>query len=422
VPVRPRTRHVRYAPACVEFVRVRDHIGWFPLHPRDRFVPWWERRERPRNVTYVNRTHVTVVHHDAFTAAGPVHKQITRERLVLEEARTVRSTAESLPIPGRPSLRIISERQVGGDRRPPARVVTRAAVVRAAPPPAPLSFAEKLPEIRKGQGKPVPPSVASALESRREQTSVGAVPIRPAARPEATLAPRTSPQRSAPAPGPVTPPRGKKLATPERPIDRSVPQRVQPTPKTATPSRPAAPGQPGGRAEPPAPRQERAPRPQGPERQQPTPFGQSMREPDNPREREAGVQSSQAREPNLLKDELGRREPIRNEAQRQARIREQQARQLEETQRLEQAQRREQELRSVQLRQRREQERLRQLRGEKLQEQRALVRQRQQEQAQLQETRRQWQERAVQRQRQQTPRQTNGPQARQNFPGATARP
>ncbi len=46
VPVRPRTR-VRYAPAAVEFVRVRDHVGWFPLHPRDRHIPWWERRDRP---------------------------------------------------------------------------------------------------------------------------------------------------------------------------------------------------------------------------------------------------------------------------------------------------------------------------------------------------------------------------------------
>ena len=48
VPARPRTR-VRYAPAVVEFVRVRDHVGWFPLHPRDRYNPRWERRNREAN-------------------------------------------------------------------------------------------------------------------------------------------------------------------------------------------------------------------------------------------------------------------------------------------------------------------------------------------------------------------------------------
>src|SRR5919106_5131100 len=81
VPVRPRTR-VRYVPACVEFVRVRDHVAWFPLHPRDRFIPWWERRERQRidrNITYVNRTHVTVVNQNTFTSARPIHGHIVRD-------------------------------------------------------------------------------------------------------------------------------------------------------------------------------------------------------------------------------------------------------------------------------------------------------------------------------------------------------
>ncbi len=46
VPVRRSTVVVRYAPAVVELVPVRGYIGWFPLHPRDRFVPWWGQRRQ----------------------------------------------------------------------------------------------------------------------------------------------------------------------------------------------------------------------------------------------------------------------------------------------------------------------------------------------------------------------------------------
>jgi len=165
VPVRPRTR-VRYVPAVVEFVRVRDHVGWFPLHPRDRYLPWWDRRDR-RNITYVNRTYVTIVNQNTFISARPINRYIVRDSVIVRDASSGRFTSESLPIPNRSSLRVASE--TGGRRgfKPSANVLNRAAVVRTAPPAPPPSFREKLPEIQKARGKPIEPSQALALFSGR---------------------------------------------------------------------------------------------------------------------------------------------------------------------------------------------------------------------------------------------------------------
>ena len=49
----------------------RRYVGWFPLAPRDPFDPWWAPRRATvnvTNVTYVNRTYVTVVNQTAFVS------------------------------------------------------------------------------------------------------------------------------------------------------------------------------------------------------------------------------------------------------------------------------------------------------------------------------------------------------------------
>ena len=214
VPVRPRTR-VIYAPACVEFVRVRDHVGWFPLHPRDRYIPWWDRRDRfDRNVTYVNRNYVTIVNQTTFISARPVNKYIVRDPVVVRDARTVPFRSAALPIPNRSSLRIISE---SGSRgfRPPVNVVNRTAVVRTAPPLPPPTFQQKLPQIQKSDGKPVAPSQAGALASATDKTRAERIRFRPAAEEKGgrDFAARNPAVKSGPAPQPITAARGKKLAT-----------------------------------------------------------------------------------------------------------------------------------------------------------------------------------------------------------------
>ena len=266
VPVRPRTR-VIYAPACVEFVRVRDHVGWFPLHPRDRFIPWWERRDRRsinQNITYVNRPYVTVVNQNTFISARPVTKHIVRDAVVLREASSARMTSESLPIPSRSSLRIVSETGERRNQGPSANVLARAAVVRTAPPAPPPTFQEKLPEIQKSQGKPIAPSTAVALTSN-DKTRAPRVPIRPAAVETrgGDFAPRTPGGTSGQAPQPLTAARGKKLATRENPVDTSLSEKpksaekssAQPQPLQPSPSEPSK-GT-AGRPESPRPEQDR---------------------------------------------------------------------------------------------------------------------------------------------------------------------
>ena len=76
--MRRRVEVVRYAPAIVGFVSVGGNIGWFPLHPRDRFVPWWGRRERVvENVTFVN----------AYQGIAIGSHGLRREELLIEQAR-----------------------------------------------------------------------------------------------------------------------------------------------------------------------------------------------------------------------------------------------------------------------------------------------------------------------------------------------
>jgi hypothetical protein len=246
VPVRPRTRFVRYAPACVKFVHVRDHVGWFPLHPRDRFVPWWERADRRsvnQNITYVNRAHVTVVNQNIFISARPIHRHMVRDSAIMREASSARMTSQSLPIPNRSSLRVVSDTGERRNQRPSANVLPRAAVVRTAPPAPPPTFQEKLPEIQKTQGQPIAPSTALALASQNDKTKSSRVPIRPAAVDPSggDFAPRAPGAVSGPIPRPLTAARGKKLATPENPVDTSLPERAeraQKLPSQPSPSEP----------------------------------------------------------------------------------------------------------------------------------------------------------------------------------------
>ncbi|MEA2658514.1 MAG: hypothetical protein QOF64_1105 [Candidatus Binatota bacterium] len=248
VPVRPRTRGVRYAPAVVEFVRVRDHIGWFPLHPRDRFIPWWERRDRrpvTQNITYVNRTYVTVVNQNNFISARPVNNYLVRDTTIVRQVSSARMT-ESLPIPNRTSLRIVSETGVRHGQRPSATVLARPAVVRTVPSPPPLTFQQKFLEIEKNQGRPIAPSTATALRSQTNHSGTSSTRFRPAAvvEPNAkAFAPRNLGANSGPAPQAVAPAHGQKLATRENPIELKTktperPERVQKPP--AQPPQPAS--------------------------------------------------------------------------------------------------------------------------------------------------------------------------------------
>ena len=405
VPVRPRTRVV-YAPACVEFVRVHDDVGWFPLHPRDRYVPWWDLRERERfdrNITYVNRNYVTIVNQNTFISGRPIDKYIVRDSVIVRDARSARLTTVDLPIPNRASIRVFSE--TGGHRgyKPPANVLNRVAVVRTAPPLPPPTFQEKLPAIQKAQGKPIEPSQASTLISAADKARTERVPIRPAAEEVRgkEFSARNPSANSGPAPQPITAARGQKLATREAAA-------VQPPPA----------GQNVGIARNPAQDRER-------ERQaQQQELDRRKQEQQQEQERKAQLQERQRQqrlqEPEQQQRELERRQAQQREEERQAqrqkqpqvqeRREDQQPRPSREQQRPEELKRRQaqrEEQRKAQALQQ-EQERGKQLK----QQQQLQERQAQQQQQRELERRQQEQDRKAQALQQQQEQARRG-QARQ---------
>jgi hypothetical protein len=201
------------------------------LHPRDRFIPWWGRRAQPRNIqniTYVNRTYITVVNHNTFVSSRNVTNNIVRDSVIVREANSVRVMEQPLPIPNRSSLRVRDERENRRFQRPPTTIGSRPAVVRTAPVPPPPTFQEKLPEIQKTQGEPLAPDKAQAMGLAKLKSSNRRNLVRPAAveSGRGDFAPRT-PGGSAPVAQPLTAPRGKKLATPEEPVITNVPERLE---------------------------------------------------------------------------------------------------------------------------------------------------------------------------------------------------
>ena len=231
VPVAPRVAVVTYSPALVAFVGGgpgfsvsvgvgTDYIGWFPLAPRDPLIPWWGRPATTvvnvTNITYVNRTYVTVVNQNTFVSSRAVTTNYVRDKAIvnrIEQAPVVRG---AIPIaPTRESIRVTS-RQAAAPR-PPAAVASRAVVTRMAPPPAPPRFDTKAAVIRENRGRPV-----TTVEAERIVTREG----REAAQPAQAVRPRrdgvgtrhASRRRprsaKAPKPEPVAPGRGDASSRP----------------------------------------------------------------------------------------------------------------------------------------------------------------------------------------------------------------
>lgn len=230
-----RRSAVTYSPALVAFVGGGPgwsasvtigggggYVGWFPLAPHDPFVPWWGPRQRTEvnvtNVTYVNRTYVTVVNQNTFVSGTRIANNYVRDPQIVRQvvsAPTVRGTIPIIPTAA--SIRVTA----AGARpapRPPAAVVNRAVVTRIAPPAAPAPFQAKMRVIQENRGAPIAPRVAARISEESHGGARAAVPIRPAAvnSGQGGLTPRRG--AASVQPQAVTAPHGKALATPQRPI------------------------------------------------------------------------------------------------------------------------------------------------------------------------------------------------------------
>ncbi len=230
---------VRYSPALVAFVGGGPgwsqsfaagggggYVGWFPLAPRDPFIPWWGDRARVNvnvtNVTYVNRTYVTVVNQNTFVSGGVVAANAVRDPQIVRQIASspvIRGTVPMVPTVG--SLRM-SVRPGAGVARPPAVVAARAVVTRVAPPPAPATFQAKLNVIRQNRGAPLAPAASAQLSIETHQGARAAGPVRPvvAESGRVTFQPRNA-QSSTARPSAVTERRGKPVSTMERPFSSS---------------------------------------------------------------------------------------------------------------------------------------------------------------------------------------------------------
>ena len=241
-----------YAPALVAFVgggSLRVGVGggmavaWFPLGPREVFVPAY--RVSPvyvnrvnvvtvTNVTVVNRVYVnqtvgiTAVDNRTFVSAQPVNRAIVPiPRDAIARAQVVNAAAVA---PQRASVMGRAGAPVNVPH-PSAQVMERQVFAQRTPPPAPVSFAARQQALQANPGHPLAPQTVNQLRAT--------APVRqPAVR---TLPPVNTPAPAAPARFPVATPQRPSPVAPNAPAARPVTPPVE-RPAATTPAmpRPAA--------------------------------------------------------------------------------------------------------------------------------------------------------------------------------------
>lgn len=331
VPAGPSVR-VDYAPALVAFVGGSPgfsasvtiggggYVGWFPLAPRERYVPWWAPQSAVNvnvtNVTYVNRTYVTVVNQNTFVSGGLVARNVVTDRTVIRQVATAPVVHGTVPVlPTNASLRATVRSQAAAPR-PPAAVLARSVVARVAPPPAPPSFQQKAAAIRENR-RPVDPTSAARIATQAGPQARAAVPVRSvvADQGRVTLAPRSgAAPKTAPRPMQAAPVRGRAMAVPQQPVAPATGSRPR-VPRPASPGATAAPdaGRPGAPEQRPGVERERVDqsrpeaRPQTPGAQQPaqtapyavrpTPIERQQREAAPENRPDAGQRAPVPRQP-----------------------------------------------------------------------------------------------------------------------------
>jgi hypothetical protein len=254
-----------YAPALVAWVggpyfgievgSVGAGVGWFPLGPREVYVPPYRvSRTYVTNVnvtnTTVNNTYVTEVYNNYTTNNTNVTniKYVNRNApgAVTATSQTAFATAQ----PVQRNFVKVDERQLAQARiatnagvvpqqrsvlgagtasvRPPAAVQTRAVVARTTPPPPPVAFSRQQQAIQSNGGQPLgrqeaqrlaPQVTQAAAPVRIAQPSAKPVPVESVARAK----PNQSQQPNGSRPTPVVPAARPQVA-PTQPVQQTTPQ------------------------------------------------------------------------------------------------------------------------------------------------------------------------------------------------------
>ncbi len=181
-----------YAPALVVFLGgglgAGVDVGWFPLGPREVFVPTYgvsraymtrvnvsntvvnttvvtnvynttiiNRSTTITNVTYVNRTvpgAVTAVPRNAFVSAQPVGRNAVRVNPQQLASARVASRVEVAP--SQQSVLGLHANTANHVTAPPAAIARRPVVAKSTPPAPPVSFARQQQALAAHPGQPVP--------------------------------------------------------------------------------------------------------------------------------------------------------------------------------------------------------------------------------------------------------------------------
>lgn len=299
----PGPRHLRpvYAPALVGFIGGRNWgvsisgggpVGWFPLGPRDVYVPWY-RSSRSyftnvnvtniRNTTVINNTYITNVYNNyaagrpsgidyayrrdinavtavpdnVFNSSG----RVGSARLNLDRNNLARAEVVNR-VPVLPTEASLAPR--GGARDLPQRAASfdRAVIARNTPPPAPAPFEQRKLAIERNGGQPLQTQELRQLADRAPKAAKASRPerIQVVGNGAAQRAPQALPPKSA-APGRIerTPAVGANAPAPGA---SRAPSNVAPDRRAVAPERAPAAMQRSDRALPSsgyAPRGERAP-------------------------------------------------------------------------------------------------------------------------------------------------------------------
>jgi FecR protein len=264
----PPAVHAVYAPALVVFIgggpgAFGGNVGWFPLGPREVFVPSYHvtpayvnrvnvsnttvnvtqvtnvynttiinKTRTITNVTYVNRSvqgAVTAVPRTAFVSAQPVNRAAVRMN-----SQAIASAPLSARVPVAPTnVSVLGAHAATAGRvaAPPAAVANRQVVAKRTPPPAPVPFAKQQQALEAHPGQPLARNEVQKLQPAAATGSRAMVRTAPPAK---AATPNVGHPASLPGRAGTTGPAGRPTPEPNRPPAPD--SRHQTTPANSRPS------------------------------------------------------------------------------------------------------------------------------------------------------------------------------------------
>jgi hypothetical protein len=246
-----------YAPALVAWVggphfggAVGANVGWFPLGPREVYVPAYpvsrryvtninvtntrvettvvnnyytnvvvNKQVNVTNVTYVNQRVNGAV--TATSGATFVSGQSVSRNVVRVDQREIVSTHA---VAGAPAIAPTRQTYIGAGRpaaiRPPAAIATRTVVAKAPPPPPPVSFDRQQAAIRANGGRPLATAQYHQLAPPATQAAAhNNVRIAPVARTVTPVQPKSNNVAARPGQPPLNNNNSNNAVRPGQPVN-----------------------------------------------------------------------------------------------------------------------------------------------------------------------------------------------------------